>query len=171
MTVLFTNNASTTLSAGIAPGATAVVVTDGSVFPAISSPDIAYLTLISGSDIEVIKVTNRAGNTLTVVRAQDGTAAASFLTGDRCELRLTNIALTEALAERQLASAALDAVSGTNTGDEVAATTTTAGIVEKSTGAENTTGTSTTVYPTVGGVKDMIDTHTASPIALILALG
>lgn len=51
--------------------------------------------------------------------------------------------------------------SGTNTGDEVSATTTTEGIVERSTSAENVTGTDDTVYPTVAGTKEMIDTHAA----------
>lgn len=40
-----------------------------------------------------------------------------------------------------------------------AATTTSTGVVEKSTSAENIAGTSDTVYPTVAGTKEMIDTH------------
>ncbi len=51
--------------------------------------------------------------------------------------------------------------SGTNTGDEVSATLTVEGIVERSTSAENVTGTDDTVYPTVAGTKEMIDTHGA----------
>lgn len=50
------------------------------------------------------------------------------------------------------ASAAFDAL-------KQAATTTSTGVVEKSTSAENITGTSDTVYPSVAGVKEMIDTH------------
>lgn len=49
--------------------------------------------------------------------------------------------------------------SGTNTGDEVSATLTVEGIVERSTSAENVAGTSDTVYATVLGTKEMIDTH------------
>lgn len=37
-----------------------------------------------------------------------------------------------------------------------------AGLVEKSTSAENVTGTDDTVWPTVAGTKEMIDTHAAS---------
>ena len=38
-------------------------------------------------------------------------------------------------------------------------TTTLAGLVERSTSAENVTGTDDTVYPTVAGTKEMIETH------------
>ncbi|HAT26396.1 MAG TPA: hypothetical protein DCS89_05235 [Gammaproteobacteria bacterium] len=41
-------------------------------------------------------------------------------------------------------------------------TTTLAGLVERSTSAENVTGTDDTVYPTVAGTKEMIDTHTSA---------
>ena len=40
-----------------------------------------------------------------------------------------------------------------------AATTTATGVVEKSTSGENVTGTATEKYPSVAGVKEMIDTH------------
>ena len=39
------------------------------------------------------------------------------------------------------------------------ATTSVEGLVERSTSAENVTGTNDTVYPTVAGAKEMIDTH------------
>jgi predicted small lipoprotein YifL len=42
------------------------------------------------------------------------------------------------------------------------ATTIVTGVVERSTSAENVTGTSDTVYPTVAGTKEMIDTHVSS---------
>jgi len=51
-----------------------------------------------------------------------------------------------------------------------AATTTTTGVVEKSTSAENVAGTSNTVYPTVAGTKEMIATH-ASGISAGEAIG
>lgn len=45
--------------------------------------------------------------------------------------------------------------------DLAVATETVAGLVEKSTSGENTTGTATDVFPDVAGVKEMIDTHAA----------
>lgn len=43
-----------------------------------------------------------------------------------------------------------------------AATTSTSGVVEKSTSGENVAGTATDVFPDVAGTKEMIDTHAAS---------
>ena len=70
----------------------------------------------------------------------------------------TNLGL-EIGADVQAHAIALDNVSGTNSGDEVSATLTTEGVVERSTSAENITGTDDTVYPTVAGTKEMINTH------------
>ena len=98
MSVLFSNNASTTLSAGVGDSATSITVADGSVFPAISGTDYAYLTLEVDSDPtlkEIVKCTARSGNTLTIVRAQDGTSARTFSTADKCELRLTAAGLSD----------------------------------------------------------------------------
>ena len=98
MSVLFSNNASTTLSAGVGDSATSITVADGSVFPAISGSDYVYLTLEVDSDPdlkEIVKCTARSGNTLTIVRAQDGTSARTFSTADKCELRLTAAGLSD----------------------------------------------------------------------------
>lgn len=98
MSVLFSNNASTTLSAGAGDSATSITVADGSVFPAISGSDYVYLTLEVDSDPdlkEIVKCTARSGNTLTIVRAQDGTSARTFSTADKCELRLTAAGLND----------------------------------------------------------------------------
>ena len=99
MAVKYSNNATTTLPGAITDSATSITVTDGSTFPAISSPDYAYLTLASATATEVVKCTNRAGNVLTVLRAQEGTTASAFTTDDRVELRLTSAMLTDVLAE------------------------------------------------------------------------
>ena len=98
MSVLFSNNASTTLSAGAGDSATSITVADGSVFPTISGSDYVYLTLEVESDPdlkEIVKCTARSGNTLTIVRAQDGTSARTFSTADKCELRLTAAGLND----------------------------------------------------------------------------
>lgn len=92
---VFTNNARTTLSAGINNSVTSISVTDGSVFPSPTGGDWAYLTIESGADIEIVQLTARSGNTLTVVRAQDGTTAKSFSSGASISLRLTKAALDE----------------------------------------------------------------------------
>lgn len=66
----FTNNASTTLNGGINNSVTSITVTDGSVFP--SSGNFRIIV-----ESEIMVVTARSTNTLTVVRGQEGTAAAS----------------------------------------------------------------------------------------------
>ena len=89
----FTNNAATTLASGILAGATSLTVATGTgaLFPALSGSNFFYCTLqnTAGTTIEIVKVTARSTDTFTIVRAQEGTSASAFSTGDKCELRLT----------------------------------------------------------------------------------
>lgn len=111
---IFTNNARTTLAAGISAAATAITVVDGSAFPSPSAGDWAYLTLEYGADVEIVKLTARSGNNLTVQRAQDGTTAKSFTTAATVSLRLTKAVLDEIHAD--IAAAALTAAWGSISG-------------------------------------------------------
>ena len=90
--IKFTNNARTLLSTGsLADDDTSVSVDDGSVFPALSSGNYFYATLeraASSTTREIVKVTARSGNTLTIVRAQDNTSATTFSADDIIELRV-----------------------------------------------------------------------------------
>lgn len=89
MPAILKNNASSTLATAATASDTAIVVADGSQFPALSSGEYFYATLVSPTGtVEVIKATARASNSLTVVRAQDGTSAASFQVGSRVEMRV-----------------------------------------------------------------------------------
>ena len=90
---LFTNNAETTLSAGINGSVTTVAVTDGSVFPTPSGDDFFIATIEEGATIEIVKVTARSGNSLTVERGFDGTSGATFTTLATVSLRATAEAL------------------------------------------------------------------------------
>ena len=90
MTVKVTNNGFSTLASGINDSATTIALTsgEGARFPNPSSPDVFYATLIDTSNnLEIVKVTARSTDSLTVVRAQDNTSARAFSTGDRFELR------------------------------------------------------------------------------------
>lgn len=99
MTVLFSNNATTTLAATANTSATAVTVASGAgaLFPAPVPPsDYFYATLVNASNqMEIVKCTQRVSDTLTVVRAQQGTSALSFNIGDKIELRVTAGALQD----------------------------------------------------------------------------
>ncbi len=90
--IKFTNNARTLLStSSLADDDTSVSVDDGSVFPALSSGHYFYATLERASDSttrEIVKVTARSGNNLTIVRAQDNTSATTFSADDIIELRV-----------------------------------------------------------------------------------
>ena len=93
MTVLFKNNAHSTLASSITDSATSITLASGhgdARFPVTASPNYFYATLIDGSNnLEVVKCTARSSDVLTVVRAQEGTSARAYSTGDRIELRIT----------------------------------------------------------------------------------
>lgn len=93
MAVLFTNNAATTLASSVAIGATSLTVASGggALFPNPTAPDYFLVTLIgiSGTPIEIVKVTARSGDVFTIVRAQEGTTDSAFTGGDKVELRIT----------------------------------------------------------------------------------
>ena len=89
----FTNNAATTLASGITNVATSLTVASatGALFPTITGTQYFMCTLqnTAGTTIEIVKVTARSTDTFTIVRAQEGTTASAFSTGDKFELRLT----------------------------------------------------------------------------------
>ena len=90
MPVIYSNNASTTLSAGINDSTTTIGIASASGFPSIGSGEYYFATIANTNNtkIEVVKVT--AGTTsLTVVRGQDGTTAQAFDSGDNFQLRVT----------------------------------------------------------------------------------
>lgn len=89
---LWTNNASSLLASGILSTDTSLTVTatQGAEFPAPGAGQVAMITLedVSGN-IEITKCTGRTGDTLTIVRAQEGTTALAFASGSRVEKRIT----------------------------------------------------------------------------------
>lgn len=98
MPVILKNNAFSTLATAITASDTAIVVADGSKFPALSAGEYFYATLVSpAGTTEIIKVTARVGNSLTVVRAQDGSSAASFQVGALVEMRVNAASVVDTL--------------------------------------------------------------------------
>lgn len=91
----FTNNAGSILTSGINNTDTSITLADASGFPTPAGGRYFYATLIglnsNGQENawEIVKYTAKASNTLTAVRAQEGTTAASWGVGIRLELRLT----------------------------------------------------------------------------------
>src|SRR5574342_1409608 len=91
MAQLYANNAATSLAASIVAGDTSATVQTGAgtLLPSPTGGNFALLTLQNGTTIEIVKLTARSGDVLTIVRAQEGTAASAFPAGSRVELRLT----------------------------------------------------------------------------------
>jgi hypothetical protein len=97
MPVIYTNNASTTLSSGINDSTTTIPIASASGFPSIGGGEYFYGTIsnTNNTKIEVVKVT--AGTTsLTVLRAQDNTTAQAFDSGDNFQVRVTAATLSAA---------------------------------------------------------------------------
>lgn len=92
MGVKVTNNAWGTLAAGISASDVTLSLTSGqgARFPALTAGQWFWLTLAdAANNLEIVKCTARSGDTLTVVRGQDGTTAKAYNTSDRVELRPT----------------------------------------------------------------------------------
>ena len=86
-TFLFANNAGSALAAPISNSATSISLTSGTgaLFPNPSSGQQFSLTLTpvaTGIPTEIVYCTARSGDTLTVIRGQEGTIAQAFLAGD-----------------------------------------------------------------------------------------
>lgn len=86
--LLAANNAQSVLAAGISASATTMTLNTGTgaLFPApVSGTSFFKLTLIdaaTGQISEIVHVTARTGDTLTIVRAQEGTLARSWSVND-----------------------------------------------------------------------------------------
>lgn len=144
MAIRFTNNASATLASSITNVATSISVTagQGALFPSLSGSDYFYATLAdSSNNLEIVKVTARATDALTVVRAQGGTSARAYTAGDKLELRVVAESLEELVAQ------------------STAATTSVAGIVQLNSA---TNSTSTTQAATPSAVKTAYDLAAAA---------
>ena len=91
MTALLANNATSTLASAITDTDTTVVLAtnDGASFPSPTGDEWFPLTLQNSSSMEIVRVTARSGDSLQVVRAQEGTTAQAFSVGDNAELRFT----------------------------------------------------------------------------------
>ena len=95
MAQLFKNNIFGVLQSGISNSATSMTLTDASSFPTPTGGDFYLVTLVgfggngAESSWEIVKVTAKASNTLTVVRAQEGTTAVSWPGATQAQMRLT----------------------------------------------------------------------------------
>tara|TARA_R110002110_G_scaffold375382_1_gene585129 strand:- start:555 stop:1034 length:480 start_codon:yes stop_codon:yes gene_type:complete len=146
--IKFANNAFSTLSAGISAGATSINIASAASFPTLGGSDHMYLSIIGASYVEIVKVTNVSGTTLTCVRGHDGTTGTSAITGDRIELRVTTAMLQDAFS-----SSFTNITDGTNI---IAADSTSDTLTITGTGATtvtNTPGSDTITINSTAGVS------------------
>lgn len=92
MGIQLKNNASTTVPLAISSTDTSLVVASGTgtEFPTLGAGDYFYATIQDvNNHFEIVKVTARADDTMTITRAQEGTLAIPFPANSRFELRVT----------------------------------------------------------------------------------
>ncbi len=90
--LLFANNADSTLKVGALATDVQLYLADGTGgrFPQPGANQSFFVTLIDGiGNVEIVEVTARAGDVLTVVRARDNTTAKSFPQGAVVDHRVT----------------------------------------------------------------------------------
>ena len=100
MVVVLKNNKRSVLRQLLASSDTLVVVSDSTIFPTLAAGEYFYLTIVrSDGASEIVKVLSVSGASLTVVRAQEGTAAREFPVGSGVEMRVTAASVLEAAAD------------------------------------------------------------------------
>ena len=160
MAVKFANNAYSTLAASITSGATSVTLTtgEGARFPTLTGADYFYATLIdSSNNLEIVKVTARSTDVLTVVRGSESTTARAYAAGDRLEQRITAAGLDA--KEAADATIVKDADIGVTVQGYDADTT------------KNDVANTFTATQTLKGITETEATSSASTYTIDLALG
>lgn len=96
--IKFANNAVSRLVGPLTTSSASLTVTpgDGALFPALAAGDWYMATLIRADGArEIVKVTSRTVDAMSILRAQEGTAALAFNPNDRIEARITSGAMGE----------------------------------------------------------------------------
>lgn len=102
MTVVLANNVVSTLAEDLSSVAGSITVASGTGarFPVLLTGMYFYATVISVSGvIEIVKVTARDGDLLTVERGAENTIPNGFASGSRIELRVTAQSVYDAVTD------------------------------------------------------------------------
>jgi hypothetical protein len=100
MSIVFKNNASTTIADALSSSAVEVVLASGTgaLFPALTGSEYFYATIFNtANQIEIVKVTAVSGDTLTIIRGQESTTPRAYNPGDFFEQRITAAAMNAKL--------------------------------------------------------------------------
>jgi hypothetical protein len=165
MAQLFKNNARTTLASSLASGSTTLhlAVGTGVRFPTLTGGDTFLLTLQDATNIEIVNVTARSTDTLTIVRAQEGTTSpATFASGTVAALRMTAGVIEDIVnhAAETAGAHAASAIANTPSGN-LAATTVQTALNELQTDID----TRATSAGLTAHIDDTVDAHDATAIS------
>ena len=124
---LFANNAKTTLAAPITSTQTSITVTPGTgaLFPSPTTGQAFKVTLnsaVSTSVYEICLCTARSGDTMTVVRGQEGTPSQAFLLNDIVGNFDTAAVMADLVQSEQLQTQYYQYAVATGTGNALTAT-------------------------------------------------
>lgn len=92
MGIKLTNNAFATVPSAVSSTQTSLTVATGkgALFPILGGSDYFFATLSDvNSNFEIVKVTARTDDVMTMVRAQESTLAIPFPANSRFEIRVT----------------------------------------------------------------------------------
>jgi len=100
--IQLTNNAAAIIPLAVGSTDTSVGLASGygALFPELATGDYFYATIVDTfGNLEIVKVTARADDALTIVRAQEGTIALPFAANSRLELRVTAANITSVVSD------------------------------------------------------------------------
>jgi microcystin-dependent protein len=109
VTYKISNNARGTLASGIDDAVTTIPLSSGhgARFPSLGANEITFVTLTDASkNIEVVKVTGRTGDNLTVERGADETTPRAWVAGDTVYLSFCRAAFEAAMDDAVAAALA-----------------------------------------------------------------
>ena len=133
MTVLLQNNAIGYLSTPISASdvGLALEAGDGANFPSLGAGEYFYATLVAtNGESEIVQVTARVTDTLTIVRAQDNSTAYSFAAGTKLEMRVNVASIEDKILDNMVTSLPADDITLTDAGGYYAATNVEAALQE-----------------------------------------
>jgi len=167
MTEQFANNATSTLSSSIGTSDTSLTVVTGTPFS--SSGNFRILV-----ESEIMLVTARSSNTLSVTRAQEGTVAAAHNSG----VNVTQIVTAGAIAQLKVDTRTSHAITSTKTAqyfivssDEIIACNTSGGSFAVFLPSSPTTGETHTILDVGGALGSKPLTISGNGINLVTASG